>query len=277
MWGEESAVRSADVQNRAGENGSGMPVGSWLRQGRRRMTFCAVLCALSAAFLPALASAEAPPKVISLVTDPEKRGGFLLEITREAFARVGYQIDVSYGPWVRVLGSVETGESQGLLGSAYSLHRAENLFYTDMIAESPTVVFQRAEDRWRYREPDDLKGKTIGLITRSLYPGNILADPEIRKEFVSSYQQNIDKLILGRLDAVIEKQHIVEEYLETLSPDKRFAVIISGPPLAMNRYYNAFAKATPDGAVLRDAFNHGLSLLKADGRYDQIMVRGLHE
>jgi polar amino acid transport system substrate-binding protein len=227
-----------------------------------------------------LLSADAlaqPAKVVTFATDPEKQGGLMLEITTEAFKRVGYAVEVKFLPWARAMANAYSGNVDGLLGCFYSSERAEKLLYSDVAAETPVVFFALRKSAIAYAQPSDLHGRTVGLITGATYPKDLIDDPDIRKDFVSDYRLNVQMLLRGRLDAFAEKKVVVLNYLRDAYPRDADAVVALDPPLVVNKLYNAFTRQSPRAEQLRDAFNLGLARLKADGGYAVILAKGLHE
>ncbi|MDR3437497.1 transporter substrate-binding domain-containing protein [Telmatospirillum sp.] len=214
---------------------------------------------------------------VTLATDYEKQGGFLLEITNEAFKRVGYKVDVTFEPWSRAMRSAYSGTVDGLLGCLYSDRRAQKLVYSEMIAQSPYVVFTLKTSTIAYRTISDLRSYRVGLILDSTYPDDLSNDPNIKKEYVPHYEQNIKKLLLGRIDAFVEKKFVVLDYLKNHDQENSTRVVALDPPLLMNKFYNAFSRANPNSAQLRQDFDLGLARLKDDGGYAAIMAKGLHE
>ena len=217
------------------------------------------------------------PKTVILTTDPEKPGGFLLELTVEAFKEVGYEPNVRFEPWARALSAAMNGEVDGLLGCLYSDERAQKLFYSDKLAESSTVFFALESSKISYTTLQDLSKYTIGTVRDSYYPPEFTAATYLKIEPVSDYLVNIRKLLAGRIDLFVEKRLIVASFLSG-SPDSEAGRIVAlSPPIMVNRYYNGFSKAVPSAQEKLRDFNRGLQMIKDDGLYDVIMKKSTHE
>jgi len=219
-------------------------------------------------------------KVVTLVTDEQKIGGFLLELTTEAFKRVGYKAEVKFLPWPRAVATAFRGQADALLGCWYSDERAEKLIFSEPLAESPLVFFARKKANITYSKLEDLAGYTIAITFGSVYPKEF-----IEKKFLhidstgKDYIVNIRRLGVGRIDLFVEKKYVVTSYLASPAAAdlKDKDIVALDPPLVVNKYYNAFSKAKPDVAEKLSAFNKGLQMLKDDGTYASIMSKNLHE
>jgi polar amino acid transport system substrate-binding protein len=239
----------------------------------RSVRTMALVLALTAGGTPA--AAQSLP-VVTFATDSEKTGGFLLELTVEAMKRSGYDADVLFVPWARAVYLAQYGRVDALLGCYWSAERAEKLAYTTVLAESPMTLFALEGAGVQYRGLADLRGLVVGTINGAAYPRDFL-DAVVQREAVASYEQNIQKLLAGRIDVFIEKALVVSAYLDALDRPSGRRIVPLDPPVAINKYYNAFSKAVADGERKRAAFDAGLNLLRTDGTYALILKKGKHE
>jgi polar amino acid transport system substrate-binding protein len=217
------------------------------------------------------------PKTVTFATDSEKADGFLLALTTEAFKRVGYQTRVEFAPWARAVDMATKGEVDGLLGCYYSDERAKVLTYSDLLAESPMVFFALDKSKINYAKLEDLAKFTIGTINGAGYPKDFAEASFLKKEPVNDFVLNVRKLGAGRIDLFVEKKFLVSSYLAANpSPDNSHIVALD-QPLTINKFYNAFSKASPSAAEKIGDFNRGLKILKEDGGFAAIMSKNLHE
>lgn len=222
------------------------------------------------------AGGHAADKTVDFVTDSEKKGGFLVEVTRAAFERVGYHISVEYLPWARALNNVLTGHAEAILGIYHSEERAGKLQYTHSIGASELLFFKLATTPIQYRKLQDLQPYRIGTINGAAYPAEFEAAQYLKKEPEKSYQTNLKKLQAGRIDLMLEKRRVVEQAL-TEYPDMQRKVVALQPPLATRQFFNAFSREMPNYHQKVEDFNRGLALISKDGTLRKIMARHLHE
>lgn len=233
--------------------------------------------ALTAALLVLASLSTGYARTIHFTTDPEKQGGFLIEITKAAFARVGHEVKIDFQPWARALRSVMDGQSEALLGAYYNDERAAKMRFSDTIAHTDMLLFALKGSPIIYRNIDDLRSYTVGTIIGADYPPEFNAAQSIRKEPVTDHVANIRKLLAGRVDLFVEKKYVVLNTLRTQFPAEAARIEALPVPLRENRYFNAFSRAFPEHERIAADFNKGLAMIIADGTYEAIMNRGLHE
>ena len=89
--------------------------------------------------------------------------GYVSEVTREAFKRVGYKVTIDFVPWARALKMVEYGDADAALGAYYTPERATYSVYSKPIVKSPDVFFKKKGSSAlnTYENLKDLKGYSI--------------------------------------------------------------------------------------------------------------------
>lgn len=219
----------------------------------------------------------AATKTINFVTDKEKDGGFLLAITKEAFSRVGYTVNVEYLPWARALNNVMTGESEALLGAQYTDERAKNMAYSNLVGESPMVFFKMKSNNISYNKLQDLSNYTIGTIVNSAYTSEFDSATYLKKVAVSDFTSNIKNLIGEKIQLFVEKKYVVLNAIKTQFPNYYGKIDYLPKPLKEMKFYNTFSKKSPDYQQKLNDFNKGLDMIKKDGTFDKIMDKDLHE
>lgn len=224
-----------------------------------------------------LIAATSHARTIHFVTDMEKDGGFLIEVTKAAFARVGHEVDIVYLPWARALNMTMNGQAEALLGVYYNEERARKMRYSDVVGHSDMVFFVLKNRGITYGNLNDLKPYTVGTIIGASYTPEFEAANFIRKDPTSDVTTNIRKLLAGRIDVFVEKNQVVWSTLKAQFPAE--AGKIESLPVALreNRYFNAFSMSFPGYEQNVTDFNAGLKLIMQDGTYDKILSMGLHE
>jgi len=180
--------------------------------------------------------AWAQGKSVSLVTDHEKHGGFLLAITEAAFKKVGYRVEVEYLPWPRALNNVMNGESEGLLGVYYTPERATRMVYSIPIGSSELSFFKLRSSTIAFETLRDLRGLTIGVVTGASYTPEFDTSPLFKREGGVDVRMNIRKLLAGRVDLVIEKKGVFLHELNREFGAEAGRVVILPMPLKKNAF-----------------------------------------
>ncbi|WP_169749014.1 transporter substrate-binding domain-containing protein [Gynuella sunshinyii] len=206
-------------------------------------------------------------------TDAEKKDGYLVQVTSEAFKRSGYDLEVRYLPWKRALEESMTGKVDGLLGAYYTDERAEKLYYSEPVGEVVISFMALKESNIRYNTLTDLKALEIGMVRGAVVNADFDQADYLNKIPVSTIEQNIQKLINNRVALIVDKQQQLQNIVENQYPDWVDKVEYLSPPLRVDYFYNAFFMAHPDGQKILTDFNKGLAEIRADGTYDQILQK----
>lgn len=240
--------------------------------------FVARLGLICAAATLLAASFPAGARTIRFVTDKEKEGGFLIEVTKAAMARAGHDVEIEFLPWARALYRVMNGQSEALLGVYHNEERAQKMLYTEVVGRSDMVFFKLKSSNIVFNSLEDLRPYAVGTIIGASYPPEFENASFIRKDPVSDYTANIRKLLAGRVGLFVEKKHVVLNALRTqFTEEEGRQIDILPVPLRENLYYNAFSKAYPDYERNVADFNRGLKMIIDDGTYAKIMGMRLHE
>lgn len=216
-------------------------------------------------------------KSVNFVTDKEKDGGYLAEITIAAFKKMGYQVNIKYVPWARALKTVMGGTEEALLGCFYTDERANKMLYTNSFGASEQVLFKLRDSTANVSTLDDLKPYRVGIIRFGAYTPEFEAATFIHKETVTHPEQNLEKLLAGRIDLVLENRRVVFMLLKTQFSTYASKIVALEPPFIVNKFYNAFSKNIPGYEKKVADFNAGLNLIMKDGTFKKIMDKGLHE
>lgn len=206
-------------------------------------------------------------KHILIAGDEEKRGSYLVEITREAFLKAGYSTEFIFVPWARALLNSIEGKYDVLLAAYYTQERAEKLLYSESIGVTKIFFLKQKKVNISYATMDDLKPYRIGHILGSKVNKEFDEAEEsfLKIEYVSNTKQNIRKLLTGRLDLVVEKEERLKQLLASEFKNEAENLEFLYPPLQVNKFYNCVSKKRPGYQKIVEDFNHGLELINEDG------------
>jgi polar amino acid transport system substrate-binding protein len=220
---------------------------------------------------------HAAERSVQFVTDSEKEGGWLVEVTTEALRRMNYDVTIRYMPWARALQTVSAGQAEALLGAYYTRERAAKMLFTASIGSSDIVFFKLRTSNITYQRLEDLAGHVIGTINGAAYTPEFDHAAFLRKEPAQNFNTNIKKLLIGRVELVLEKRSVVVKALQELSPQVAEQIVALDKPLVSAQFYNAFSLAYPDAERKVADFNAGLALMTSDGTLQKILAKNLHE
>lgn len=200
-------------------------------------------------------------------------GGFVTTVAREAFARSGYDMEVTFVPWARAMAQAEAGNADGLLGAYHNERRAEKFRFSEALYNDHVGFIALADSGIEsYDTLRDLEGYTVGLGRGfTVSPAFDNAD-YIDKDPARNNEVNIHKLFAGRVDLVVESWFVIANRIEELGYPREDVVFVE-PPVATNGLYVALSRELANDAELIAAFNEGLAEMRADGTYDDLRER----
>jgi polar amino acid transport system substrate-binding protein len=201
---------------------------------------------------------------------PQK--GWVPQVINEALKSSGYRVDFQFLPFNRALVSVRKGQIDAMSPLYISELRKTFLYYSEPLVISKTSLFYTKEKPVNYRNISDLSGLKIAIMRgASVNPEFDKYQDMIRIE-VTSYEQLVRMLLLGRVDALVGEEFVVREIIKNDNEFNGKHRLLQGDvALATQGLYVAVSKAAPDAANKFNALKVGLSQLKASGRFNQIL------
>lgn len=197
--------------------------------------------------------------------------GHDVEVTVEAFRRVGREIEVEILPWRRVLHIARQGEALGIITCAYTDARNAFLTFSNPLSTFTSSFIARAG--YAAKDPRNLgeaKGRSIASVT------DYESLSELRQAgFDPIEAPNLTRglwmLIEGRFDYL----YVLKETTMFRAAEFGVADRIRYTPLMEKPFFFCFSRAAPGVEGHRQAFNQGLAEVRADGTYAAIHARYL--
>lgn len=199
--------------------------------------------------------------------------GIFPPLLKEAFHRMGHELETIYVPWARIMRMMKTGETD--IVPAFKTPEREKFmdFSNENFLEQPVAIITRKDMDITYNgDLAKLSKYRVGIVRKISY-GKV-ADEAIAKgvwpnlEYADDGKQSIFQLIRGRVDLIILNtygaRHILQELgaadqVKALQP----AVQTTPTNLGFSKKRNLLA--------LRDSFDKVLIEMKKDGSYDRIL------
>lgn len=200
--------------------------------------------------------------------------GFFSELVTEALSKAGYKVEFEYYPWARGLHIAKTGAVHGLMNVYFKEDRKDFFEY-------PNVVW-RVKERFICLvgtyinftgELSSIQDCTIGVLRGSAQSAEIKAG-QITVVEVNYIKQLIKLLIQKRVDAVLVPQEIFFYHFKNLYPDyDQSRIEVINPVYKTFDMYVVFSKMKYDYKTLTSDFNMGLRKIKADGIFEEILLK----
>lgn len=211
-----------------------------------------------------------PPFVIE---NNEHYRGIQLDLITEIFAVENKAVSFIHAPLARSFSTANKWHSDGII-TLPSTHQQKNVFISDPYISYQNVVITLTEDNLVIDELGDLAGKhVIAFQTAEKFLG---ADFSKAIEKASGYQEMADQmkqielLFIKRTQVLVLDINILKHFLFN-HRDQKYSKPYIVHHLFKPRVYAAGFKSK----AIRDQFNRGLAVIKANGKYQQILDKYL--
>jgi polar amino acid transport system substrate-binding protein len=191
-----------------------------------------------------IATLEYPPFIYS---DGNQVKGSIVEKVMDIFSRLGVAVIINIYPIARGLLMVNNGDIDAYFSLKRTPERERDLLFTnEPLIRQSFVFFAKKESKIEWDgNIETIKDYKIGVVSNTSY-GNIF-DGYIKNSIIvntdkaQSFELNFKKLILGRIDLVINSYDVGKYLLEKLNAENE--VIALFPPVEIINSYLAFTRA----------------------------------
>ena len=227
--------------------------------------FCAGSCYAGDKRVTSAANPWAP------FVDPESPGqGLSIEIVKAAFAAEGYTLEHRFMPWARAEQEVRKGQIDILPNTWYSKERIHYYKFSKAYAANQIKFIKKKWDPFEYNGIESLTGKSVGVIMGYAYNDEFMNATNFKREGVSRFVLNIQKLIRGRIDLTLEDEIVAKSILNKEAPELLEQIEFTQNVLARNDLYIVCSIENSRCDMIIKAFNKGLEAIKADGTITRI-------
>ena len=193
--------------------------------------------------------------------------GLDIEIGTLIAEAIGVKPDFQEADWDALLAGVDSGRFDIICnGVGYTDERAEKYAFSTPYVYTHKVLLVKGDNE-DITKMEDLKGKTTANSPGSTYA-------EIAEEYgatvtsASTLDQTIELLLQGRVDATINAQVSIEDYLaQHPDADLKIVQVLDGDPVAFPMQKNAAS------ASLVEAVNKALDEARANGKLSEISMK----
>ena len=196
--------------------------------------------------------------------------GPVIKIVQLAFHEAGYDSEVQFHPWARIIKQGKIGECDVIVAVWFSKEREGWMAFSAPILENEIGFYKRKNDNLMFVSYADLKKKNvvIGTVHDYVNPEGF-AKAGIKTEEVTEDSQNIRKLLGKRIRLVLVDKQIGAYLLnkEGKEQDAEWLVTLQKKPL----YIGIMKNTNKDWKKLTDDFNKGLYILKNKGIVAQVL------
>lgn len=201
--------------------------------------------------------------------------GYASRIVSEAFASEGISIKLDFFPRKRSLYQAHPlggwdGSILWFKGSALE----KEYFVSGPVVKAKFVFFHLKGMPFEWTKIEDLKKYKIGGVLEHDYGDEFQTAEQngiLRVERVPNDEQNLKKLIYGRIDAFIQDLDVGLALKRKLKPEEAELITFHPEPLRSGPMSLILSRSNPENSELMELFNIGLKKLEDSGRYSEIM------
>jgi len=225
-----------------------------------------------------LATAEHEPYIGAKL--PNK--GYVHELVTTAFQRVGYTVNIQFYPLARAQFLAKQGLIDGYLPTHFDKSQQHNLLFSapfpgDSIGflkkKSLTIPSSTFSTETLNTQLNSLKNYRFGLVRGANTSPRFDSATTLNKQYVNNHLQNLDKLIIDRIDFVVGDKYTLADTMVALRPHLIGQLEFLPSPLFSNTFHVAFSNKNKSSLKLRNDFNLGLAMLLHDGTLDNILEK----
>lgn len=210
------------------------------------------------------------------ISESSAHKGLFSQITTEAFASQGIEVEYGFFPWQRVFQLSRDGEWDGTIAYAKTALREKIYHYSDPLYTGKYVFFNLKTHPFKWKSYEDLKGIKIGATRGFGGMGQAFITAEENKvidvERLADDTLSFNMLLLNRVQAVASDLDVGYALINKIFDEKNRKLFTHNEKLIQNaKYHLVMPKSQIKSEHLIKKFNQGLALLKKTGRYEVLI------
>ena len=153
--------------------------------------------------------------------------GYVIETAKEIFEPLGYRVIYKEVSWNRAIHGARTGEFNAIIG-ATKREAPDFIFPEKIIGVASQCFYTLQNSSWVFTDLNSLNDISLGAIEsysygrlKELYIDPNKENPQKIQLITgdSPLERNIRKLILGRIDAIIEDENVIQFELNRINSE----------------------------------------------------------
>jgi len=220
-----------------------------------------------------------PPYYLGRKVIDWNKPGITLEVLKRLEKKLNIKIEFERLPWARGLSMVKNNSVDGIFHASFSKERLNIGVYPMSKGEldlskklmTQSYVLYKPKDStlaWNGKNFENLNGAIGAIINYSIVAD--LKKMNVKVEEVTSQQNNLRKLALGRIEGVVGIEAMNDVVINANSDEFRDIVKVS-PSVKTKPFYLMLShKFVKENSKLAEAIWNGIRNIRETGEYDEI-------
>jgi phospholipid transport system substrate-binding protein len=204
--------------------------------------------------------------------------GLAVNIVTEVLSRTGYQVEMEFMPWQRVVEGMTTGNIDISVASWYNETRARETQFTNPYLNNNLVIVKRKSDKLNYSTPAEFKsyvnnrGYRLGVLKDYAY-GDYFSEikPLVSLNVYKYCKQLVREVANKSTDLALLDNWTVQNSLDSSKNIANHLEIM--PTLIERSLHVTISRERTDHQAIAEAFNKSLAEMKHDGSYQEILKK----
>lgn len=204
------------------------------------------------------------------------QGGYVAELTAEAFRHSGYTVKLQFSSWARAKLQAGQGDAVGMVCSETDTSANSEFVYsapfyggvTGLLKKRSQAVPALGSDANVFKA---LSGYRLGAVREGVSLPGLDQATNLKRELFTSDLQNLDMLQQDRVQLALIDKYSAAELMLSQRPQLIGQLEFMKKPQVQSNFYIGFAKRHKNHRQLQEAFNQGLAQLQRDGTLEKIM------
>lgn len=205
------------------------------------------------------------------------KGGFTVEIARQALSRKGHTMDITFAPWKRATFATRKGEFHGLFGCWLNDEYRRNFNASQEVMANGDGHFLALKGNNYYNlRPENILGKRIGIVRGyavSEALDSLFATGKVTRVDVNRVTQLLNMIQLkDRIDLILENELVVKYNFKRSYPGRVYNLEVVGKDYIDGGLYICWSQNNKDSDKFRLAFDEAIREMREDGSLERIQT-----
>jgi polar amino acid transport system substrate-binding protein len=206
------------------------------------------------------------------------KGGFTVEIARQALSRKGHKMTITFAPWKRAAFSTRKGEYHGLFGCWLNDEYRTNFNASEEVMANGDGHFLALQgDNYYNLRPENILGKRVGIVRGYAVSETLealFASGQVTRIEVNRVTQLLNMIQLkDRIDLILENESVIKYNFKRSYPGRVYNLEVVGKDYIDGGLYICWSQNHKDSDKFRLAFDEAIREMRKDGSLERIQAQ----